>query len=66
MQEFERDPRNPYSVQSYFYELNKHGMYLTVVRLYQKHNLSTLNADLSAGIKVQYEIARDNVASFSI
>jgi len=34
MVQFELNPRNPENAYLYFRELNKHGMYLTVIRLF--------------------------------
>ena len=36
---FEHDPNNIDAAYKLFRELNKHGMYLTVIRLYWKHEL---------------------------
>ena len=37
---FEKEPNNVDSAIEYFKELNRQGKFLTVVRLYQKHELS--------------------------
>ena len=42
MENFESNPKNLDYAYVLFRELNKHGMYLTVVRIYNKHNFDRL------------------------
>ena len=37
---FEKEPNNIEAAHEYFKELNRQGKFLTVVRLYQKHELN--------------------------
>ena len=63
MDNFESNPSKSENAYVLFRELNKHGMYLTVVRLYNKHESDyNLRTDKSTELlKSQYEYARDNI-----
>lgn len=52
----EADPKNVNSAHLYFRELNRVGMYQTVVRLYQKHDY-----DDSEKLRMQYDYAVDHL-----
>lgn len=43
MQRFESDPKDMQAAETLFRELNKHGMHLTVVRLWEQHHLGYNN-----------------------
>jgi hypothetical protein len=45
MEIFESNPKNTESANQLFMELNKHAMYLTVIRLYHKHKLDLIAVD---------------------
>lgn len=49
----------------FFRELNKHEMYMSTVRLYQKHGLDKITDDsdnkMAQMLKSQYEYARDHL-----
>lgn len=61
MEDFERNPKNMEACYLLFRELNRHGMYLTVIRLYHKHNLSSVTDKSAELMKSQLEYARDNI-----
>lgn len=62
MENFESNPKNLDYAYVLFRELNKHGMYLTVVRIYNKHNFDRFSGEKKAEfIKSQFEYARDNI-----
>ena len=53
---YEKDPKNASAVYQYFRELNRIGMYQTVVRLYHKNDY-----DDSEKIRMQYDYAVDHL-----
>lgn len=52
----EKDPKNTQAAYKYFKELNRVGMYQTVVRLYHKHEY-----DDSDKLRMQYDYAIDHL-----
>lgn len=52
----EKDPKNISTAYKYFKELNRVGMYQTVVRLYHKHDY-----DDSDKLRMQYDYAVDHL-----
>jgi hypothetical protein len=60
MEIFESNPQNTESSYQLFMELNKHGMYLTVIRLYHKHNLNLITKEAEL-MQSQYDYAKDNI-----
>lgn len=53
---YEKDPRNIKAAYQYFRELNRVGMYQTVVRLYHKYDY-----DESEKVRMQYDYAVDHL-----
>jgi len=64
MEDFERNPKNMEATYLLFRELNRHGMYLTVIRLYHKHNLASVTDKTADLMKSQFEYAKDNIQQF--
>ena len=66
--QFERDPLNVQAAYDLFSELNRHGRYNTVIRLYDKHELAYASAKdpYADRMRSQYEFARDNIGSLGI
>ncbi|CDW88406.1 metalloprotease m41 ftsh [Stylonychia lemnae] len=63
---FEQNPQNIESAFYYFRELNRNGHYPTVVRLYNKHELSysiSNQVKYFDKIRQQYEYAKENIES---
>jgi hypothetical protein len=58
---FEKDPRNLSNTYEFFRLLNQHEMYLTLVRLYFKHELDSLKVNSSEVnlIHEQFNFAAD-------
>lgn len=64
MVKFENNPQDPKNAFLYFQALNRHGMFLTVVRLYNKHNLKALESETNNNAKFmknEFEFAIDNL-----
>jgi len=61
MEIFESNPKNTESAYQLFMELNKHGMYLTVIRLYHKYNLNFITDKEVELMRSQYDYAKDNI-----
>ena len=66
--EFEKDPQNVQNAYELFAELNRHGKYNTVIRLYDKHELafSSTKDTYTDRMQSQYDFARDNLGSLGI
>ena len=65
---FERDPSSVANAYKLFRELNKHGMYLTVIRLYYRHDLdkaSTLDQHFEH-MNSQFEYAKDHIEQLRV
>ena len=61
---FENQPNNIEAAHEYFKELNRQGKFLTVVRLYQKHELNFRKSSMhSEKIYQQYSYAADTIDS---
>lgn len=64
MEDFNSNPKNAESAYLLFRELNKQGMYLTVIRLYHKHNLAGSTDKEAELMRSQFEYAKDNIQQF--
>ena len=65
---FERDPSSVANAYKLFRELNKHGMYLTVIRLYYRHDLdkaSTID-QYYEHMNSQFEYAKDHIEQLRV
>lgn len=59
---FEKDPKNLEAAHLYLRELNREGKYLTVVRLFQRNELSFRGTSKeAAAVLQQYKYADDNI-----
>ena len=59
---FEKDPKNLEAANLYLRELNREGKYLTVVRLFQRNELSFRGTSKeAAAVLQQYKYADDNI-----
>lgn len=61
--DFEKDPSHSQHAYDLFTELNRHGKYNTVIRLYDKHELafSSTKDPYTDRMQAQYEFAKDNL-----
>ena len=66
--DFEKDPMNMQTAYELFSQLNRHGKYNTVIRLYDKYELaySSMKEAYTERMQSQYEFARDNIGSLGI
>lgn len=66
--DFEKDPLNVQAAYELFTELNKHGKYNTVIRLFDKYELafSSTKDPYTDRMRSQYEFARDNIGALGI
>ena len=68
MTEFEKEPNNLELASKLFRELNKHGMYISVIRLFFKNKLDTTDTKkrFYTEMMSQYDYAKDHIEMIKV
>jgi hypothetical protein len=68
MRIFEEDPQNMESTYKLFREFNKHGMYISVIRLFYKNNLDQVSPTKTFydQMRSQFDYAKDHIEQIKV